>query len=341
MLVKTAVRQKVAAIFVLAVLTTVFSTLVLAPGLAGEITESDDEHTWRPKCDNSAFNQFYFEETDGPTNGDVQSGFVSNPPSAFVVSLVGPAKEFGEGDTWTYHYESNTNDWYIWRVVFQPGNTELMARSGAQAQGVSEPIVIQDGAQRGTLQAPEGTGSPQWVVFCLVEAGSITIKQNTSPDDPQNFTFTGSPSPLTGFTIDDDPSNGSLPSSRNQVVPVRTPTGGVIGPYVVTQAAVAGWPLTSITCSGELGDPATEDTTNRTVSIPLEWREDILCTFTNTKPGALNSNGSVQGAGAAAEAGAGVLATTGAPLSGIQGTGVALLLSAGLMVLMIRRARQV
>lgn len=332
-----ALRQRVAAGIVLAVLTAVFSgTLLASLGIAGVTEESDDEHTWRPKCNNSAFNQYYFEETDGPTNGDVQSGFVSNPPSSFVVTLVGPAKEFpDEGDTWKYNYESNTNDWYIWRIVFQPGRSQIMVGSegSAQPQGESESVIIEPPSQRGTLTAPEGTGAPQWVVFCLVEAGSITIKENASPDNPQDFPFAAGPAPLGNFLVDDDPTSGSLPSSRNQVVPVRTPTGGIVGPYTVTQDIVSGWPLTSISCSGELGDPATEDLTARKVVIPLDWREDITCVFTNTRPQSeqLTTNGTVQGAG--------VLATTGIDVSDLQGVGVALLAAAGLLFLMISRTR--
>lgn len=168
------------------------------------------------------------------------------------------------------------------------------------------------------------------MVFCLVEAGSIPIKTNAVPDNPQDFPFAAGPSPLGNFLVDDDPTNGSLPSSRYQVVPVRTPSGGVVGPYSVTQDIVAGWPLTSITCSRELGDPAVEDLTNRSVTIPLDWREDITCTFTNTKPQTvLPSNGAVNGGG--------VLATTGMEVSGIQRTGLALLMAAGFMMLIIRR----
>lgn len=54
--------------------------------------------------------------------------------------------------------------------------------------------------------------------------------------------------------------------------------------YTFTEAAAAGWDLTSIACTGNAA-PATVDLGARTVSVPVAANENVVCTFTNTEVG--------------------------------------------------------
>lgn len=105
------------------------------------------------------------------------------------------------------------------------------------------------------------------------EVGSITIIKDASPDGDQDFEFTMTGTDPATFLLDDD-TDATLP---NQV----TFAGLQAGTYSATEAAVAGWSLTSITCSaGGTADPAT-----RTASITLAAGADVTCTFLNTQEG--------------------------------------------------------
>jgi LPXTG-motif cell wall-anchored protein len=96
--------------------------------------------------------------------------------------------------------------------------------------------------------------------FTNTKRGQIIVDKVTNPSgDPQAFTFTG-PSGIDGEPIaDTDP-----PLESDLIVP---------GTYTVAEIPVAGWDLTSATCS-DGSDPG---------SIDLAAGETVTCTFTNTK----------------------------------------------------------
>ncbi|WP_159065964.1 DUF7933 domain-containing protein [Deinococcus ficus] len=101
----------------------------------------------------------------------------------------------------------------------------------------------------------------------------LTIIQNSMPDAAQDFVFTTTGTGLSGFTLDDD-TDPALSATR-------TFTGLNAGTYTVTQATVAGWPLTQLTCTPS--GSATIDRTSRKVTVTLTAGADVTCTFVNTQ----------------------------------------------------------
>ena len=107
-------------------------------------------------------------------------------------------------------------------------------------------------------------------VTCTFTNGStsITVVQDSTPDDGRDFRFTGCLGSGCGtFTLDDD-RNATLPRQAHGV-------GLAPGTYTITQAAAPGWDLTSLTCdTGE-----TVDLGARRATITLTAGEHVTCTF--------------------------------------------------------------
>ncbi len=106
-----------------------------------------------------------------------------------------------------------------------------------------------------------------------LRVGSITIIKNTVPNDAQDFTFTATGG-LSGFTLDDD-SDATISNTKifTNVLP---------GAYTITEDAQTGFSLTDLSCVDPTGN-STVDLNNRQATINLGVKEDITCTFTNTK----------------------------------------------------------
>ncbi len=109
-------------------------------------------------------------------------------------------------------------------------------------------------------------------VTCTFTNGStsITVVQDSTPDDGRDFRFTGCLGSGCGtFTLDDD-RDTTLPRLVHGV-------GLAPGTYTITQAATPGWDLTSLTCdSGE-----TVDLGARRATVALTAGEHVTCTFGN------------------------------------------------------------
>ena len=101
---------------------------------------------------------------------------------------------------------------------------------------------------------------------------TITIVKSAIPTGPQAFSFTGD---LGNFSLSD----GGAPASSYQV------TGLTPGPYVITETALAGWQVDSISCSGGSWTQAGASA----VAITLAGGENVSCTFVNR---AVSSGGS-------------------------------------------------
>ena len=105
------------------------------------------------------------------------------------------------------------------------------------------------------------------------QSPSVTIVQDTRPDDPRDFGYTGClGSGCSTFTLDDD-ADPALPN---------TVTGGGLAPgtYTVTQRATSPWSLASIVCNSSTG--ITRDVPNQRVTIVLTGPTDHrTCTFTD------------------------------------------------------------
>lgn len=102
------------------------------------------------------------------------------------------------------------------------------------------------------------------------QPGSITIIKDVLPDDPQDFTFSGS---LGTLVLDDDPSNNTV---SNQA----TFTNLASGTYAISETAVNGWNVTAITCNDS---DSSSNLETRTGTINLQLGENVTCTFTNQR----------------------------------------------------------
>jgi hypothetical protein len=103
--------------------------------------------------------------------------------------------------------------------------------------------------------------------------GTITITKDAQPNDPQDFTFSGTC--FAAFTLDDDGANGNPLSSSMTATHVAPSTC-----TVVEDGPPAGWVLSSLLCT----DPDSGTTFNvgtRTATIDLDPGEIVSCTFTD------------------------------------------------------------
>lgn len=105
--------------------------------------------------------------------------------------------------------------------------------------------------------------------------GVVVIRKDAQPDSEQDFAFTG----LGGFTLDDD-ADGTL---SNEFASVQSTDGGFLDfdvNYTVTESAVSGWEVSSITCVDPGGSTST-DVGEGSATIDLDAGEVVTCTFVN------------------------------------------------------------
>jgi hypothetical protein len=127
------------------------------------------------------------------------------------------------------------------------------------------------------------TGAATDAVSCQfvdIKRGSITIAKSASPQDPQLFTFTTASLVSTtalppSFQLAD---NGAPPNSQTFAALVPTI-------YTVTEAAVPGWRLVDVACTG--GSVLTADPATGVALIDLQPGEDVVCTYSNAKNGTI------------------------------------------------------
>lgn len=158
------------------------------------------------------------------------------------------------------------------------------------------------------------------------ELGSITIVKDGVPDGAQDFAFTTSGTGLSAFSLDDD-GDATLPNQK-------TFTGLAAGNYSVVETPVAGWTLSTITCSSG----GSGDTTTRSASIVLAAGANVTCTFVNTQ--AVQGGGNLPGASGpptvgreGTKSGSPLLPNTAAPLALTGSTPAALLALSSLLAL--------
>ncbi|MBN2386849.1 MAG: hypothetical protein JXB85_07490, partial [Anaerolineales bacterium] len=111
--------------------------------------------------------------------------------------------------------------------------------------------------------------------FINASQGTVTIMKDSLPDDPQNFTFSGS---LGAFTLDDD----ANPNYDNALIFA----GLLPGTYTVSEGNLPGWTLTNLTCTDPDGG-SSGDLGTRTATIDVDLNETILCIFTNSERGSI------------------------------------------------------
>jgi len=104
--------------------------------------------------------------------------------------------------------------------------------------------------------------------------GDITIVKDAQPDDPQNFSFSGD---LGSFTLDD-----ANPDDSDGVANSVTFSNLDPGSFDVSEAVPAGWVLGNIICDGDTDGGSSVNLAAGTVSIDLDAKESIACTFVDT-----------------------------------------------------------
>jgi hypothetical protein len=119
------------------------------------------------------------------------------------------------------------------------------------------------------------TVQPNDAVVCTftnVRKSSITITKVTQPaSDPQVFAFTATGTGLPGsFSLDTDAASAGIPNTvtYNDLAP---------GAYTVTEGAVSGWDLASLSCTSN------SSVSGATATITLPAGASVTCTYTNRK----------------------------------------------------------
>jgi hypothetical protein len=165
-------------------------------------------------------------------------------------------------------------------VVVSEGNHTVgeLAGTGTNLSSYTSSIECRTANGTGAVVA-SGSGTSlvvpivdQTDVVCVITntaSGSITIVKDAQPNSAQDFAFTATGSGVSGFNLDDD----ADPTLSN----TKTFTGLNAGAYSFAETPVAGWDLTSSTCS----DGST------VANVQLSAGENITCTFTNVQRGHL------------------------------------------------------
>ena len=156
------------------------------------------------------------------------------------------------------------------------GTAKLFQVAPGSGYGVSEQVpsgwdltaTCSDGSPVANIDVSAGENIT--CTFRTRERGQLTIKQDTQPDDPQDFSYTidGGLSP-SSFVLDDDGDDSNGTSST------RTFSSVPAGTYLLTQQAVPGWSKYIWSCS----NGSTID------QIVIKGGEDVTCTVRNTRPG--------------------------------------------------------
>lgn len=108
-----------------------------------------------------------------------------------------------------------------------------------------------------------------------INNGSITVIKDASPNSSQDFGFTTSGAGLSSFTLDDDTDN-TLSDTH-----VFSSLGS--GAYSITESAITGWSLSSLTCTDTTTQQPVGTIDGATASITLASGQNVLCTYVNTQ----------------------------------------------------------
>jgi hypothetical protein len=154
--------------------------------------------------------------------------------------------------------------------------TETIAPSGYVVDDdPTRAVTVSEGDLNNVIgaQGTDEDGNTDESDFHNMGIGTITITKDAQPNDPQDFSFSGTC--FAPFQLDDDGANSNPLSSSMTATHVAPSTC-----TVVEDGPPAGWALTALVCS----DPDSGTTTSpgtRTATIDLDPGETVTCTFTN------------------------------------------------------------
>jgi Prealbumin-like fold domain len=131
----------------------------------------------------------------------------------------------------------------------------------------------------------------------VIFPGSITVIKDATPNGPTSFSFTGSPAPLSNFSLVDDGTSANTQVFGN-IKNFQT--------YTVNETPIpSGWAFDAISCSVTSPNGGSFSTSSTTTTIDMHEGENYTCTYTNhQQPGTLivkkhvvNDNGGTKNAG--------------------------------------------
>lgn len=108
----------------------------------------------------------------------------------------------------------------------------------------------------------------------VIYPASITIIKDATPNGSTSFGFTASPAPLANFSLVDDGTSANTKAFTNITNLVS---------YAVTESAIAGWTLGTVSCVVTSPNGGTQTQSSSTETINLKEGENVTCTFPNTK----------------------------------------------------------
>jgi hypothetical protein len=132
----------------------------------------------------------------------------------------------------------------------------------------------------------------------VVFPGSLTVVKEATPETTTSFGFTGSPAPLTGFSLVDDGTSANTKLFGN-ITNFQT--------YTVNESSVpATWGFDSAACAVTTPNGGSYTTDTTTVAVALEEGENWTCTYRNSirvgtlvvKKHVVNDNGGTASASA-------------------------------------------
>jgi hypothetical protein len=118
------------------------------------------------------------------------------------------------------------------------------------------------------------TGDALVCTITNTRLGKVIVKKDAQPDDPQDFAFSagGGLSP-TSFSLDDDPTDATLPETKTFTSVQPGGGTGAGGTYSVSESVPATWDQLDASCDD--GSPP--------AAIDVAPGETVTCTFTNSK----------------------------------------------------------
>jgi hypothetical protein len=122
-------------------------------------------------------------------------------------------------------------------------------------------------------QGTDDDGNTDESDFHNLGVGTITITKDAQPNDPQDFSFSGTC--FAAFSLDDDGASGN-PLSSSMTATHAAPSTCT----VVEDGPPAGWVLSSLICS-DPDNGTTFSLGTRTATIDLDPGETVSCTFTD------------------------------------------------------------